>query len=70
MLVNTTPDDELLAAADRHLLQGAGQVSAAASRLILSAASRETVRDFHHQWLDLDVYANKLTKDASAVPWR
>jgi hypothetical protein len=68
MLVNTTPDDELLAAADQNLLQGAEQVSAAASRLILSAASRETVRDFHHQWLDLDIYANKLTKDARLFP--
>jgi len=26
-------------------------------------AAHDTVRDFHHQWLNLDVYANKLTKD-------
>ena len=31
-------------------------------------AAKETVRDFHHQWLDLDVYPNKLTKDATLYP--
>jgi hypothetical protein len=43
-------------------------VAAQADRLLAGPAAHETVRDFHHQWLDLDVYPNKLTKDAKLYP--
>jgi hypothetical protein len=67
-LVNTTPDATLLAAADAGNLSTADAVAAQASRLLAGQAAHETVRDFHHQWLDLDVYANKLTKDSKLYP--
>src|SRR5204863_1005995 len=60
LLVNTTPDDQLLAAADAGELSTPEQIGAQAKRLLGGAGAKETVRDFHHQWLDLDVYPNKL----------
>jgi hypothetical protein len=68
-LANTTPDALLLQAAGDDRLKTADDVAAQATRLLSdSAAARETVRDFHHQWLDLDVYPNKLAKDAKLYP--
>jgi hypothetical protein len=67
-LVNTTPDAMLLSAADADQLKTPDAVAAQAARLLGGQAAHETVRDFHHQWLDLDVYANKLTKDAKLYP--
>lgn len=68
-LVNTTPDDALLQAAAADRLRTPDEVAAQASRLLQqSAGARETVRDFHHQWLELDAYPNKLTKDAKLYP--
>lgn len=60
---NAPPDDTLLAAAAAGVLTSADAVAAQARRLVATPAARDTVRDFHHQWLNLDVYANKLTKD-------
>jgi hypothetical protein len=67
-LVNTTPDAMLLSAADTNKLTTADAVATQAGRLLAGQAAHETVRDFHHQWLDLDVYANKLTKDSKLYP--
>ena len=60
---NSPPDDTLLAAAAAGTLASADAVAAQARRLVATPAAHDTVRDFHHQWLNLDVYANKLTKD-------
>ncbi len=63
-LVNGPPDDTLLDAAERGDLSTADGVATQARRLVSTDAARETVRDFHHQWLVMDNYANKLTKDS------
>jgi hypothetical protein len=68
LLVNTTPDAALMKAADDGELSSPDQVAAQAERLLATSDAKETVRDFHHQWLDLDVYPNKLTKDATLYP--
>jgi hypothetical protein len=68
LLVNTTPDSALMAAADAGELDDPDAVADQARRLLAGKAARETVRDFHHQWLDLDLYPNKLTKDAALYP--
>jgi uncharacterized protein DUF1592/uncharacterized protein DUF1588/uncharacterized protein DUF1595/uncharacterized protein DUF1587/uncharacterized protein DUF1585 len=63
-LVNGPPDDALLDAAANGQLGSADGVAAQAQRLIATDAARETVRDFHYQWLLMDSYANHLTKDS------
>ena len=68
LLVNTTPDDALLSAAADGALSSPEEVAAQAERLLATKDAKETVRDFHHQWLDMDIYANKLTKDATRFP--
>ncbi|HKP63970.1 MAG TPA: DUF1592 domain-containing protein [Polyangiales bacterium] len=68
MLVNTTPDAMLLSAAEAGQLNGVDAVAKQAVRLLAGQPARETVRDFHHQWLDLDIYPNKLTKDPKQYP--
>ena len=68
LLANTTPDDLLLKAAEAQGLGTPDAVAAEAKRLLSGEGARETVRDFHRQWLDVDVYANKLTKDQSLYP--
>jgi hypothetical protein len=63
-LINGPPDDTLLDAAENGELSTAEGVAAQARRLVQTDAARETLRDFHHQWLVMDNYANKLTKDS------
>jgi hypothetical protein len=63
-LVNGPPDDALLDAAGSGQLDSADALAAQARRLVQTDAVKDTVRDFHHQWLVMDSYANKLTKDA------
>jgi hypothetical protein len=65
---NGPPDDMLSAKADAGQLASADDVAAEARRLVGTTPAHETVRDFHHQWLNMDIYANKLTKDATAYP--
>jgi hypothetical protein len=67
-LLNTTPDPTLMMAADAGALTSPEAVAAQARRLMETPAARETVRDFHHQWLDLDIYPNKLAKDPALYP--
>ena len=52
-LWRTMPDDELFAAADAGLLGTAEQVGAQARRMLADARVRETLADFHDQWLGL-----------------
>lgn len=69
LLVSTPPDDLLMQAAEQDQLRTPDAVAAQASRLLTTSdAARETVRDFHHQWLDLDIYPQKLTKDPTLYP--
>jgi hypothetical protein len=63
-LVNGPPDDTLLDMAESGQLTNADAVATQARRLIGLDAAKETVRDFHHQWLVMDAYANKLTKSS------
>ena len=63
-ILNGPPDDALLDAAAGGQLATADGVAQQAQRLIATDAAKETVRDFHHQWLVMDAYANKLTKDS------
>jgi Protein of unknown function (DUF1592)/Protein of unknown function (DUF1588)/Protein of unknown function (DUF1595)/Protein of unknown function (DUF1587)/Protein of unknown function (DUF1585) len=68
MLANTTPDATLLTAAANNQLGTPDLIAAQATRLLQTPNAHETVRDFHHQWLDLDIYPNKLTKDPKLYP--
>ena len=67
-LTNTAPDSILAAAADDGALVSPRAVAEQARRLVASPAARDTVRDFHRQWLDLDVYPQKLVKDPTLYP--
>jgi hypothetical protein len=68
MVANTTPDETLMTAAANNQLGTPDLVAAQATRLLQTQTAHETVRDFHHQWLDLDIYPNKLTKDSKLYP--
>jgi hypothetical protein len=67
-LQNGPPDDALLDAAAAGQLGGALAVADQARRLVGTPAAEETVRDFHHQWLLMDLYPNKLAKDPTLYP--
>ena len=68
LLQNGPPDDALLQAAEAGQLGTADATAGEARRLVATPAGRETVRDFHHQWLIMDAFANKLTKDPALYP--
>ncbi|HET8934772.1 MAG TPA: DUF1592 domain-containing protein [Polyangiales bacterium] len=69
MLVSSPPDATLMQAADADQLRDPNAVASQAARLLtIGDAAHETVRDFHHQWLELDVYPQKLTKDPTRFP--
>jgi hypothetical protein len=53
-LTGSMPDDALFAAADRGELASASEVEAQARRLLESPRAHDVVRDFNHQWLQLD----------------
>lgn len=68
-LVNAPPDMALMQAADADQLSDPTLVATQATRLLTTGTdAHETVRDFHHQWLELDVYPQKLTKDPARYP--
>jgi hypothetical protein len=56
------PDDELMAAAADGGLATRAEVEAQARRLLQTPAGRQTVREFHRQWLDLTGLAS-VAKD-------
>jgi Protein of unknown function (DUF1592)/Protein of unknown function (DUF1588)/Protein of unknown function (DUF1595)/Protein of unknown function (DUF1587)/Protein of unknown function (DUF1585) len=68
LLQNGPPDDALLAAAQSGQLSTTEGTANQARRLVATEAARNTVRDFHHQWLIMDAFANKLTKDPTRYP--
>jgi hypothetical protein len=68
MVANTTPDATLLTAAANNQLGTSELIGTQATRLLQDQGAHETVRDFHHQWLDLDIFPNKLTKDPQLYP--
>jgi hypothetical protein len=57
-LVETTPDDALLAAADAKQLSTPDEISTQAHRLLATPAARDAMVDFHRQWLEMtDVFS-------------
>ena len=66
-LWGTTPDDTLLAAAERNALQTADQIEAAARRMLADPRARPVVAEFHRQWLGLTAL-DRLAKDAGVYP--
>jgi hypothetical protein len=53
-LLNSMPDDQLFAAAEKGELGGPEQLGAHATRLIADPRFRETLGFFHEQWLELE----------------
>jgi hypothetical protein len=69
-LANTTPDAALLAAAERGELANVETLAAQARRLLATPAGRETLRDFHRQWMGTDEWKDdhRLDKDRRLYP--
>src|SRR5690606_16557397 len=53
-LWNTLPDEALVTAARDGQLRTPQQIEAHARRMIADPRARESIRDFHNQWLELD----------------
>jgi hypothetical protein len=69
MLVSAPPDPTLMQAADADQLRDPDMVASQATRLLTTGeGAHETIRDFHHQWLELDIFPQKLTKDPVRFP--
>jgi hypothetical protein len=58
LLWGSMPDDELFAAAEAGELSSKEQVAAQARRMLELPQARDSVRNFHQQWLDYDRIAN------------
>ncbi|MGB5809121.1 MAG: DUF1592 domain-containing protein [Polyangiales bacterium] len=67
MLWNTMPDANLFAAAENNELTTPEQIGAQASRMIADDRARDTVRNFHRQWLLL-THLESVTKDPAVYP--
>ena len=67
LLWNSTPDDELLDAAEAGQLDSPQGVAAAARRLLADPRARDAIDDFHRQWFELDRFGG-LTKNPEAFP--
>jgi hypothetical protein len=66
-LWNTMPDDALLEAAGRGVLDTVDGVEAQARRMLADPRARLAVRDFHRQWLEIDKIV-RLEKDLEHRP--
>ncbi|HET6586093.1 MAG TPA: DUF1592 domain-containing protein [Nannocystaceae bacterium] len=66
-LTSSMPDDELFAAAAAGELRTADEIEAHARRLLESEAAKETIREFHRQWLGLGALSS-VAKDPTAYP--
>lgn len=66
-LAATTPDDILLDAAAAGELHTAAQVEEHARRILETDAARDSVRQFHRQWLGLSALQS-VSKDPTAFP--
>ena len=67
LLWGSTPDEELMAAADAHELSTSEQVSAQAARMLADSKARSVIENFHEQWLGL-TKLDTLAKDSQAYP--
>ncbi len=67
LLWGSPPDEELLRAAEAGQLGTAEEVAAQARRMLADPRARETVREFHAQWLGLN-RIDTLVKDSVAYP--
>ncbi len=67
LLWQTTPDGELLQAAEAGKLETAAEIESQARRLLLDARAKHALVDFHTQWLELRNVAT-LEKDAGLFP--
>jgi hypothetical protein len=59
------PDDQLFQAADTGKLTSVDQIEAQARRMLKDPKARDTMADFHGQWLDVDGLPREPAKDAS-----
>jgi hypothetical protein len=66
-LTNSTPDDELLSAAEAGKLKTPEGIAAEAQRLLTSPKSRDTLISFYEQWLQTDDLLT-VEKDPKAYP--
>jgi len=67
MFWNSTPDRELLAAAEAGELDSSEGIETHARRLLADPRAADPVRDFHAQWLATEKYAS-VTKDPELFP--
>lgn len=67
MLWNSTPDEELLAAAEAGELRTKAQVEAQARRLLSDDRARDAIWNFHRQWLGI-THLESISKDTTAYP--
>jgi Protein of unknown function (DUF1592)/Protein of unknown function (DUF1595)/Protein of unknown function (DUF1587) len=58
----TTPDDALLASAERGELADAAALSAAVERMLQDPRAKDSIGSFHQQWLDVD-NVDSISKD-------
>ncbi|MDX2019994.1 MAG: DUF1592 domain-containing protein [Deltaproteobacteria bacterium] len=63
LLLGTTPDDTLLAAAEANQLGTQEQILKQADRLMANASSADVVVDFFKGWLDLDLLRSIVKDD-------
>jgi hypothetical protein len=66
-LTSSMPDEELFAAAAAGELRTTEQIEAHARRLLENEGAKETVREFHRQWLGLAALAS-VAKDPAVYP--
>jgi hypothetical protein len=64
-LWGSMPDDQLFQAADTNKLTTPDQVEQQARRMLKDPKARDTMADFHGQWLDVDGLPREPDKDAS-----
>ena len=67
LLWNSTPDPELLDAAEQGELDELEGIEAQARRLLDDPRAADSIEDFHAQWLRVDEYEN-LAKDEELYP--
>jgi hypothetical protein len=63
-LWSTMPDDTLFAEAEAGRLSTPAQIEAQARRMLKDARLRDTITDFHRQWLEIDSFETEPPKDA------
>jgi hypothetical protein len=67
LLLNTTPDDDLLDLAEGGVLDTDAQLSAVAEQMLESEAAASVMRNYHAEMFKFDRYLS-ITKNAELVP--